>query len=116
MFLLLTRFGLGVRSSNVELQKALNPQVAVGIERYGSRFVPGGKVMQTENNYEKVVLNHDIVMIRNVDVVEQVVSIDFDEKTVDCVFDELSLAYVCTIYKSQGWRLLWCCIPSITKC
>jgi exodeoxyribonuclease V alpha subunit len=101
----MNRSGLGARSLNIELQKALNPQLALGIERYGSRFAPGDKVMQTENNYEKEVFNGDIGMIRNVDAVEQVVTIDFDGKPVDYDFDELdelSLAYACTIHKSQG--------------
>lgn len=101
----MNRSGLGARSLNIELQKALNPQVGLGIERYGSRFAPGDKVMQTENNYEKEVFNGDIGMIRNVDGVEQVVNIDFDGKSIDYDFDELdelSLAYACTIHKSQG--------------
>jgi exodeoxyribonuclease V alpha subunit len=101
----MNRSGLGARSLNIELQKALNAQSSLGIERYGSRFAPGDKVMQTENNYDKDVFNGDIGMIRNVDQIEQVVSIDFDGKLIDYDFDELdelSLAYACTIHKSQG--------------
>ncbi len=101
----MNRSGLGARSLNIELQKALNPNWGLGIERYGTRFAPGDKVMQTENNYDKDVFNGDIGIIRNVDGVEQVVTIDFDGKPVDYDFDELdelSLAYACTIHKSQG--------------
>jgi exodeoxyribonuclease V alpha subunit len=101
----MNRSGLGARSLNIELQKALNPNWGLGIERYGSRFAPGDKVMQTENDYDKDVFNGDIGIIRNVDGVEQVVTVDFDGKQVDYDFDELdelSLAYACTIHKSQG--------------
>lgn len=52
----MNRSGLGARSLNIELQKALNPKWQFGIERYGSHFAAGDKVMQTENNYEKEVL------------------------------------------------------------
>jgi exodeoxyribonuclease V alpha subunit len=101
----MNRSGLGARSLNVELQKALNPQWAMGVERFGTRFSPGDKVMQTENNYEKEVFNGDIGIIRKVDALEQEVTVDFDARLVKYDFDELdelSLAYACTIHKSQG--------------
>jgi exodeoxyribonuclease V alpha subunit len=101
----MNRSGLGARALNVELQKALNPNWGMGIERYGSRFAPGDKVMQTENDYDKDVFNGDIGIIQNVDTVEQEVTVDFDGKPVTYGFDELdelSLAYACTIHKSQG--------------
>jgi exodeoxyribonuclease V alpha subunit len=43
---------LGARSLNGDLQKALNPNMAEKIERFGSAFAPGDKVMQTENDYD----------------------------------------------------------------
>ena len=101
----MNRSGLGGRSLNIELQKALNPQWMMGIERYGSRFAPGDKVMQTENDYDKEVFNGDIGIVKKVDTVEQEVSVDFDGRSVSYDFDELdelSLAYACTIHKSQG--------------
>ena len=101
----MNRSGLGGRSLNVELQKALNPQWMTGIERYGTRFAPGDKVMQTENDYDKEVFNGDIGIVKKVDVVEQELSVDFDGRIVPFDFDELdelSLAYACTIHKSQG--------------
>jgi len=101
----MNRSGLGARSLNVELQKALNPQWMMGVERYGTRYAPDDKVMQTENNYEKEVFNGDIGIIRKVDAMEQEVTVDFDGHLVKYDFDELdelSLAYACTIHKSQG--------------
>jgi len=101
----MNRSGLGARSLNVELQKALNPQWMTGVERYGSRFAPGDKVMQTENNYDKEVFNGDIGVIRKADPVEQEVSVDFEGRLITYdldELDELSLAYACTIHKSQG--------------
>jgi exodeoxyribonuclease V alpha subunit len=101
----MNRSGLGARSLNVALQKALNPEWVLGVERYGTRYAPADKVMQTENNYEKEVFNGDIGIIRKVDAVEQEVTVDFDGRSVKYDFDELdelSLAYACTIHKSQG--------------
>lgn len=89
----------------VPLKKALNPQSALSVKRYGSRFAIRDKVIQSGNSYEKDVFNGDIGMIRNADGIEQVMSLDFDGKSVEYDFDELdelSLAYACTIHKSQG--------------
>ena len=80
----------------VPLKKALNPQSALSVKRYGSRFAIRDKVIQSGNSYEKDVFNGDIGMIRNADGIEQVMSFDFDGKSVDYDFDELdelSLAY-----------------------
>ena len=50
----LNRGGLGARSMNVELQKALNPaNDDIFIERFGFTYRVGDKVMQTDNNYDK---------------------------------------------------------------
>ncbi len=51
------RGSLGARSLNADLQKALNPNMAEKIERFGSSFAPGDKVMQTENDYDREVFN-----------------------------------------------------------
>lgn len=101
----MNRSGLGARSLNIELQKALNPLWHSGIERFGTRFVIGDKVMQVENNYEKEVFNGDIGLIQNINEVEKEVTINFDGRLVPYDIDELDevvLAYACTIHKSQG--------------
>jgi exodeoxyribonuclease V alpha subunit len=38
---------LGARSLNADLQKALNPNPSARIEKFGSLFAPGDKIMQT---------------------------------------------------------------------
>jgi hypothetical protein len=37
----------------VNLQKALNPNPSAHIEKCGSVFAPGNKIMQTENDYDR---------------------------------------------------------------
>lgn len=101
----MNRGGLGARSLNVELQKALNPEPKVKIERFGSTYAPGDKVMVTTNDYDKEVFNGDIGFIKEIDLIEQEALIDFEGR--DIVFDFsdfdiLSLAYATTIHKSQG--------------
>src|SRR3712207_1775371 len=49
----MNRGGLGARSLNVELQKALNPPGEARVERFGWTFGPGDKVMQVANRSEE---------------------------------------------------------------
>ncbi|CUH38729.1 helicase, RecD/TraA family [Jannaschia seosinensis] len=56
----MNRGGVGARSLNIELQAALNPVGENKVERFGSTFAPGDKVMQIENDYDKEVYNGDI--------------------------------------------------------
>lgn len=101
----MNRSGLGARSLNIELQKALNPQWQLGIERFGTRFAIGDKVMQTENNYDKDVFNGDIGIIQDIHETDKELTVQFDGRSVVYDFDELdelNLAYACTIHKSQG--------------
>jgi len=62
-------------------------------------------VLQHVNNYDKEVFNGDIGRIRQIDLEDGVVTVDFDGRTVDydvSELGELSLAYATTIHKSQG--------------
>jgi exodeoxyribonuclease V alpha subunit len=105
----MNRGSLGVRALNMDLQKKLNPQHALGVNRYGFMFSIGDKVIQTVNNYEKEVFNGDIGIIVQLnrqlkDETDHVV-IRFDTKEVSYELDELdevSLAYATTIHKAQG--------------
>src|SRR5579872_5161446 len=63
----MNRGGVGARSLNIELQKALNPAGERKVERFGWTFAPGDKVMQIENDYDKEVYNGDIGYIEDVD-------------------------------------------------
>ena len=102
----MNRGGLGARSLNVELQKALNPaNDDIFVERFGFTYRVGDKVMQTDNNYDKDVFNGDLGYIRHMDQEAQELVIEFDGRPVQYQFgelDEVALAYAITIHKSQG--------------
>lgn len=95
---------LGSENLNLVLQEAINPGTG-GITRFGRVFREGDRVMQIRNNYDKDVFNGDIGFIRRVDEANQALRVDFEGRFVDYDFvelDELSLAYACSIHKSQG--------------
>ncbi|MBI4405820.1 MAG: ATP-dependent RecD-like DNA helicase [Deltaproteobacteria bacterium] len=101
----MNRGGLGARSLNSELQKALNPNPIVKVERFGVSFAVGDKVMVTENDYDKDVFNGDIGFIESLDLEQGVAVIDFDGRQVEFSFSELDIivhAYAVTVHKSQG--------------
>src|SRR4030095_14605416 len=56
----MNRGGIGARSLNIELQRALNPAGERKVERFGWTFARGDKVMQIENDYDKEVYNGHI--------------------------------------------------------
>jgi exodeoxyribonuclease V alpha subunit len=56
----MNRGGLGARSLNIELQRALNPRGEPKFEKFGTTFAIGDKVMQIQNDYDKEVYNGDI--------------------------------------------------------
>lgn len=99
----------GVHALNETLQRVLNPpeRHRTAIERPNRvTFVPGDKVMQTENDYDKGVFNGDVGVLTTIDAGAQTFAVDFGGETiVDYTFDEadqLTLAYATTIHKSQG--------------
>ncbi|WPY01164.1 ATP-dependent RecD-like DNA helicase [Candidatus Trichorickettsia mobilis] len=99
------RGGVGVRSLNIELQQALNPNYNSGIVKFGQTFSLGDKIMQTENNYDKETYNGDIGIINNINEQEQEVTINFYNRNVIYDYtdlDQITLAYATTIHKSQG--------------
>ncbi len=101
----MNRGGLGVRALNAELQARLNPARQPRIERFGTTFAPGDKVLQRVNNYDKEVFNGDIGWISAVDPEQGTLVVDVDGRRVEYEFgelDELSLAYAASIHKSQG--------------
>ncbi len=98
------RGALGAVRLNVELQALLNPR-GPSLTRAGTTLRAGDRVMQTRNDYERGVFNGDIGRIETVNEAEQGLSVRFDEKTVQydwADLDEISLAYACSIHKSQG--------------
>ena len=80
---------MGARSLNIELQAALNPAGERKVERFGSTFAPGDKVMQIENDYDKEVYNGDIGYIVDVDPEAGELVASFDGRSVTYAFGEL---------------------------
>ena len=114
----MNRGGLGARSLNIELQKALNPPGEIRVERFGWTFCPGDKVMQVENNYDRDVYNGDLGIVRSIDLEQSELIVDFDGRDVSYGFgelDELVLAYATTIHKSQGSEYPAVVIPLSTQ-
>ena len=114
------RSALGGESLNLHLQQVLNPPAAgkAEVERFGWKFRVGDKVLQTQNNYQKEVFNGDIGRIAAIDEHEREVLVQFEGKEVVYDFgelDELSLAYVLTIHKSQGSEYPAVVIPLHTQ-
>ncbi|MDP1965576.1 MAG: ATP-dependent RecD-like DNA helicase [Reyranella sp.] len=85
----MNRGGVGARSLNIELQKALNPAGERKVERFGWTFAPGDKVMQIENDYDKEVYNGDIGYVDDVDPDAGELIASFDGRAVTYGFGEL---------------------------
>ena len=101
----MNRGGLGVQAINLELQRLLNPTNEPRVQKFGTTYAPGDKVLQRVNNYDKEVFNGDIGRIRGIDLEKSVVTVDFDGRAVEYEIgelDELGLAYAASIHKSQG--------------
>ena len=114
----MNRGGLGARSLNIELQKALNPPGESRVERFGWTFCPGDKVMQVENDYDREVYNGDLGIVQGIDLEEGELVVTFDGRDVSYGFgelDELVLAYATTIHKSQGSEYPAVVIPLVTQ-
>ena len=101
------RGAAGVTSLNETIQQALNPPQNDSAERaFGSRiYRAGDRVMQVRNNYDKDVYNGDMGYIKDVDLIEQRVTVEIDGRRVGYDFqelDELVQAYAVSVHKSQG--------------
>ena len=95
---------LGTDNLNIELQKALNP-VGDSVNRGGTVFRVGDRVMQLRNNYDKDVYNGDVGFVKAVSPGDRSLVVNFDGRPVKyepADLDELVLAYAMTIHKSQG--------------
>lgn len=114
------RGGAGVGELNNLLQDALNP-IAPGKRetRHGSRiFRVGDKVLQTRNNYDKLVFNGDLGRITEIDYEEQTVNIDYDGTSVLYEYselDEIVHAFAMSVHKSQGSEYRAIVLPILTQ-
>lgn len=95
---------LGTENLNRLLQELLNPAGAP-LEAARGRLRAGDRVMQLRNNYDLEVFNGDIGRIAGSDKESGQVRVTFDQRRVDYEpthLDELTLAYACSVHKSQG--------------
>ncbi len=110
---------LGARSLNQVMQEAMNPSdKGPEVQRFGWTFRIGDRVIQTENNYDRDVFNGDLGVVENINRIEQELVVDFEGRSVKYDFadlDELSLAYVLSIHKSQGSEFPCVVIPLHTQ-
>ncbi len=103
----MNRTELGAQALNLRLQEALNPpRGGVEVERFGSKFRAGDKVIQTQNNYKKEVFNGDIGRIRIIDPTNREVAVDYDGKGSGVRFRRIQRTFstrsLLTIHKAQG--------------
>jgi exodeoxyribonuclease V alpha subunit len=109
---------LGARNLNIELQRVLNPNPPATVERFGWRFSPGDRVMETQNDYDREVFNGDLGMVVRIDDEEGALIASFDGREVSYPFGELDTlvpAYATTIHKSQGSEYPAVIIPVVTQ-
>ncbi len=114
----MNRGGLGARSLNIELQKALNPPGELRVECFGWTFCPGDQVMQVANDYDREVYNGDLGVISAIDPEERELTVRFEGREVTYGFgelDELVLAYATTTHKAQGSEYPAVVIPLTTQ-
>lgn len=116
----MNRGALGTAALNEALQAALNPS-APGLERGSSTYRVGDKVMQLRNDYDKGVYNGDVGVVLSIDAEEGALVVRFDDGSGsrDVPYDarsldELTLAYACTVHKSQGSEYPAVVIPVVT--
>jgi len=114
----MNRGAAGARSLNLELQRVLNPARGVTVERFGSTFALGDKVMQVENDYDKDVYNGDIGFVHAIDEATSDLTLDFDGRRVLYAtgdLDQVVLAYATTVHKAQGCEYPAVVIPVTTQ-
>jgi len=107
----------GVNRLNSILQEMLNPEGPF-LRRGQMIFRVGDKVMQLRNNYEKEVFNGDIGTILEVDPREEMVKVEFSEKSVlyqGQDLAQLTLAYAVSVHKSQGSEYPVILMPLLTS-
>ena len=115
----MNRGDLGARHLNQLLQATLNPAAGgAEVQRSGYTFRLGDRVIQMENNYDREVFNGDLGTVDFIDREDQKLIVRFDHRLVTYEFtdlDELALAYVLSIHKSQGSEFPCVVIPLHTQ-
>src|SRR5829696_5228533 len=109
---------LGARNLNHELQRVLNPNTSATVERFGWRFSPGDRVMETQNDYDRDVFNGDLGTVARIYDEEGTLVVNFEGREVVYPFGELDTlipAFATTIHKSQGSEYPAVVIPVTTQ-
>jgi len=107
----------GAENLNRELAATLNPS-GPHVQRYGRTLRVGDRVMQIRNNYDKDVFNGDLGRVKRIDLVEQQLIAEMDDREVTYEFeelDELIPAYSISVHKSQGNEYPCVIIPVLTQ-
>lgn len=93
----------GTENINAQVQRLYqNPESVHLTKRF---FQVGDRVIQIKNNYQKEIFNGDIGYIDRIDLLNQVLIVQYDDCTVEYAFselDQITLAYAITVHKSQG--------------
>lgn len=95
---------IGAQNLNARLQALLNPE-GPAMPRGQQVLRVGDKVMQTKNDYDLGVFNGDVGRVVAVDAQDKTAKVDFDGREVPydaAALEHLTLAYACSIHKSQG--------------
>jgi exodeoxyribonuclease V alpha subunit len=104
---------IGTENLNSRLQEVLNPAAGGGDDQ-PRRFLPGDKVMQIRNNYDKDVFNGDLGIVEAAGGSENTAEVLFEGRRVlyeSADLGELVLAYAVTVHKSQGSEFPCVIIP-----
>ncbi len=113
----MNRGPVGAVALNEALQAALNPR-GDAYERGARTWRVGDKVMQLRNDYDKNVFNGDVGFVSGIDPEEETLLVRFDDREVAfdaSDLDDLTLAYACTVHKSQGSEYPAVVVPLLTS-
>jgi len=91
-------------AGTIELNRRLRPVINVeGVAIGGTPFLTGDRVIQTRNDYKKMVFNGDMGIVLGGDASAVVVMIDDREvEYASKDFEQLQMAYALTVHRSQG--------------